>query len=278
MSQPQIAEKPPVVLCFSGFDPTGGAGITADIEALSSQGCIPAGVITALTVQDSCDVMAMEPVDPQLIVQQARAVLEDMPVNAFKLGLMGSEDNISAIHSLLIDYPDVPVVFDPVLASGGSGHALVDDVMLDAMLSLLIPQTSILTPNMRELLRLIPEADTPTAAAMALLEMGTEYVLATGADEQTKEVVNHLYGEHKLISEYEWPRLPNRYHGSGCTLAACLSGLLAQGMNVEDACVAAQEFTWHSLREGYRLGMGQHHPNRMYWALEEGCDESAVKS
>lgn len=278
MSDSDLLEKPPIVMCFSGFDPTGGAGITADIEALSSQGCQPVGVITALTVQDSCDVMAMEAVDPQMIIQQARAILEDMPVNAFKLGLMGSEENISAIHSLLIDYPDVPVVFDPVLAAGGSGHSLVDDVMLDAMLSLLVPQSSVMTPNIREVLRLIPEADTPTAAAMCLLEMGAEYILVTGADEQTKHVNNNLYGENKLIAEYEWPRLPHSYHGSGCTLAACLTGLLAQGMGVEDACVAAQEYTWHSLREGYRLGMGQYQPNRMYWALEEGCEDSAVKS
>lgn len=278
MSEQQLSEKPPIVMCFSGFDPTGGAGITADIETLSSQGCAPVGVITALTVQDSCDVMAMEATDPQLIVQQARALLEDMPVNAFKLGLMGSEENISAIHSLLIDYPDVPVVFDPVLASGGSGHRLVDDVMLDAMLNLIVPQSSVITPNVRELLRLIPEADTPTAAAMCLLEMGAEYVLATGADEQTHEVLNNLYGESKLLAEYEWPRLPNSYHGSGCTLAACLAGLLAQGMNVEDACVAAQEYTWHSLKQGYRLGMGQHQPNRLYWAVEEEIEDSAVKS
>ena len=271
-------EKPPVVMCFSGFDPTGGAGMSADIETLSSQGCQPVGAITALTVQDSCDVMAMDPVDPQLIVQQARAVLEDMPINGFKLGLLGSEENISAIHSLLIDYPDVPVVFDPVLSAGGSGHSLVDEVMLDAMLSMIVPQSSIMTPNTKEILRLSPEADTVSAAAMCLLEMGAEYVLVTGADEKTERVQNTLFGENKVIENYEWPRLPNSYHGSGCTLAACLTGLLAQGMNVEDACMAAQEFTWNSLKEGCRIGMGQYHPNRMYWALEEGCEESAVKS
>ncbi len=278
MSDIELIEKPPIVMCFSGFDPTGGAGISADIETLSSQGCQPVGVITALTVQDSRDIMAIEPIDPQMIVQQARAVLEDMPVSAFKLGMMGSEDNISAIHSLLIDYPDVPVVFDPVLASGGSGQSIADDIMLDAMLSLLVPQSSVITPNMREVLRLIPEADTATAASMCLLEMGAEYILVTGADEKTPHVNNNLYGENKMIAEYEWPRLPNSYHGSGCTLAACLTGLLAQGMNIEDACMAAQEYTWHSLQEGYRLGMGQHQPNRLYWAVEDHVDESAVKS
>lgn len=277
MSGAEPAAKPPVVLCFSGFDPTGGAGISADIEALGSHGCQPVGVITALTVQDSCDVMAVEAVDPQLLIQQARAIFEDMPVSGIKLGMLGSEDNISAIHSLLIDYPDIPVVFDPVLASGGSGHALVDEVMLDAILNLLVPQSSVMTPNIRELLRLVPEADTATAAAMCLLEMGAEYVLATGADEHTHAVHNTLYGDNAILAEYEWPRLPHRYHGSGCTLAACLSGLLAQGMGVEEACTAAQEFTWRSLREGYRLGMGQHQPNRLYWAQTEAADISTIQ-
>ena len=266
MSNIELIRKPPIVMCFSGFDPTGGAGITADIEALNSQNCQPVGVITTLTVQDSCDVITIEPVIPQMIVQQARAILEDMPVNAFKLGMMGSKENINAIHSLLIDYPDVPVIFDPILTSGGSGKDLVDDTMLDTMLNLLVPRSNVITPNVREVLRFMPEANTTTEAAMYLLEMGAQYILVTGADEETSHVNNTLYGENKIIAKYEWPRLPHKYHGSGCTLASCLTGLLAQGISTEDACTKAQEYTWHSLQKGYRFGIGQYQPNRLHWA------------
>ena len=275
---PDDAEPPPVVMCFSGFDPTGGAGMTADIETLGSQGCVTAGVITALTVQDTRDVISVNPVDPQIIIQQARAVLEDVPVSAFKLGMLGSEENIAAIHSILIDYPDIPMVFDPILASGGSGERLVDMDMIDAMVSLLIPQTSVITPNTNEALALVPQADSINAAAAALLEYGAEYVLATGTHDNTDNVVNTLYGEHKVLHAWEWPRLGHTYHGSGCTLASSLAGALAQGITIEEACMVAQEFTWLSLSTGQRIGMGQHHPNRFYWALTENDDLDAPGS
>ena len=243
--------------------------MTADIEALGSQGCITTGIITALTVQDTRDMMAIHSVDPQVIIQQARAVLEDIPISAFKLGLLGSEDNVAAIHSILVDYPDIPMVFDPVLVSGGSGERLVDLDMLSAILNLIVPQCSVITPNTAEALALVPEADNAHSAAAALLEYGAEYVLTTGTHDNTENVTNILYGKRRTLHAWEWPRLGNAYHGSGCTLASSLTGALAQGVHIEEACMAAQRFTWLSLTAGQRVGMGQHHPNRFYWALTE---------
>ncbi len=257
----------PVVLCFSGLDPTGGAGIQADIEAITSMGCHPAPVVTALTVQDTQNFMRYESCDPLLLVEQARAVLEDMPVQTFKLGMMGSTSIIEAVHSVLIDYPDIPVVFDPVL-SAGAGGALIDNDAIDSMRDLLLPQTSVLTPNSLEARTLAPQADTLTACAEALQDMGCEFVLITGGHEHTEDITNTLYGNHRELEQFHYTRLPHQYHGSGCTLAASIAGLLAQGLEPFTAIHEAQTFTWEALHQAYRTGMGQWIPNRLFWARE----------
>lgn len=262
----------PVVMCFSGLDPTGGAGIQADIEAIASMGCHPAPIITAQTVQDTRQLMRYQASDPLLIVEQARAVLEDMPVAAFKIGMLGSREVIESIHGVLVDYPDIPVVLDPVLAAGGGG-ALSDESVIDAMRSLLFPQTSVLTPNSVEARQLAPHADTLAACAEALQDMGCEFVLITGAHENTHDVINTLYGNHRELEQFRWDRLPHQYHGSGCTLSASIAGLLAQGLEPFTAIHEAQTFTWECLDNAYRAGMGQWIPNRFFWAREEPGSE-----
>lgn len=269
---PNTVSTIPAVLCFSGLDPTGGAGIQADIEAITSMGCHPLPVVTALTVQDTQQFKRYESCDPLLLVEQARAVLEDMPIQAFKLGMLGNAAVIEAVHSVLIDYPDIPVVFDPVL-SAGVGGALIDDDAIDSLRSLLLPQTSVLTPNSIEAKALAPAADTLTACAEALQDMGCEFVLITGGHEPGDEVVNTLYGNHRELEQFHYARLPHQYHGSGCTLAASIAGLLAQGLEPFTAIHEAQTFTWEALRQAYRTGMGQWIPNRLFWAREdEGKD------
>jgi hydroxymethylpyrimidine/phosphomethylpyrimidine kinase len=260
--------KIPVVMTFSGHDPGGGAGLQADIESLFSQGCRATPVVTALTVQDTRDVMAFHPVDSSHVVSQARAILEDIPVAAFKTGMLGSVENCVAIHSILADYPGIPLVVDPVLASG-RGTALAEDGLKDAIKQLLLPRATVLTPNSREVRALAPEADTLDACAFALLDRGVEYVLLTGTHESTPHVVNSLYQGHQRLEAFTWERLPHSYHGSGCTLAASLAGLLAHGLDVFQACHEAQHYTWQALQSGYRHGMGQYLPDRMYWAEQE---------
>lgn len=261
----------PVVMTFAGNDPTGGAGIQADIEAIASMGCQAAPVITALTVQDTQNVMRFEPVNPALVVEQARAVLEDIPVAAFKIGMLGSIEIAEVIHTLLRDYPDIPVVLDPVLAAGG-GHAFTDEELVNAIKELLIPQATVVTPNSEEARLLAPEADTLDACAQELLSLGCDLVLITGTHESSPTVDNILYGNMRRLETFSWERLPHSYHGSGCTLASSIAGLLAQGLEPFSAIHEAQEYTWETLKHGYRVGMGQHLPNRLFWAREEDED------
>lgn len=266
MTQPSI----PVVMTFSGHDPCGGAGIQADIEALASMGCHATPVITAHTVQDTGNVISATPAEVTLLIQQARAILEDMEVAAFKIGLLNSTEIIEAVHSILVDYPAVPVVLDPVLAAGG-GARLVDDDLLAALRNLLLPLTTILTPNSFEARALAPEADNLDACAHTLMDDGCTFVLITGTHENTPAVENRLYGNHRHMDTYTWERLPASYHGSGCTLAAAIAGLLAQGGEIPALIEEAQTYTWETLRHGYSIGMGQHLPNRLFWAvMDEG--------
>ena len=138
--------SPPIVLSFAASDPTGGAGLQADILTLAGLGCHPLSVVTAITVQDTAGVEGVLPVDAEWVADQARALLEDMPVAAFKLGMLGSVEAISAIAEVISDYPDIPVVLDPVLASG-RGDQFADEEMIEAMIGLLLPQTTLLYPT-----------------------------------------------------------------------------------------------------------------------------------
>lgn len=255
----------PVVMAFAGHDPTGGAGLAADIEAAISMGCHVAPVVTAVTSQNTHGVIGYTCLDAALLVEQARPVLEDMAVKAFKIGMIGSTQMAEALHTLLRDYPDVPVVLDPVLHAG-DGTPLADEELRAAMINLLFPLTTVLTPNSREARLLASRADTLEACAQEIMEQGCEFVLITGAHEQTPQVINTLHCNRRQLESFAWARLPGSYHGSGCTLSSAIAGLLAQGMEPYSAIREAQEYTWESLKFGYRVGSGQLLPNRLFWA------------
>lgn len=261
----------PVVMCFSGLDPTGGAGIQADIEAINSMGAHAAPIITAHTVQNTHDVLRFENSDPMLLVEQARAVLDDMDVQAFKLGMLGDTAIIEAVHTILNDNPELPVVFDPVLTAGG-GKNLTGTDSTTAIRNLILPLTTILTPNSLEARKLAPSADTLNACASALQDDGCDYVLITGTHEQSEDVVNTLYNNHRVMETFHWDRLEHEYHGSGCTLAASIAGLVAHGLEPFTAINEAQSYTWHSLESAYQLGKGQRIPNRFFWARDDEQD------
>ena len=264
--------NPAIVMCFSGVDPTGGAGIQADIETLASMGVHVTPVITALTIQDTQDVKGYVPIDLTTIVEQARAVLEDMPVDGFKIGMLGSVEAVEAVHSILQDYRNLPVVLDPVITAGG-GAELADIDIQAAICELLIPQCTIVTPNSQEARVLCPEADNLDACAQELMDMGAEYVLITGTHENSPKVVNTLYGNSRMMDRYEWERLPHVYHGSGCILSSSLAGLVSQGLDPMAAAFEAQDFTWKALSGGMRLGMGQLIPDRFFWAHEASSED-----
>ncbi|HEY5995267.1 MAG TPA: bifunctional hydroxymethylpyrimidine kinase/phosphomethylpyrimidine kinase [Gallionellaceae bacterium] len=269
-----MSDIPPIVLTFAATDPSGGAGLQADLLTIASMGCHPLSVVTAVTIQDTSGVDDTMPIDAEWVADQARAVLEDMPVDAFKIGLLGSVENIAAIAEIISDYPDIPLVFDPVLASG-RGDELVSEDMLDAMNELLLPQATIITPNSLEARRLVSneegeeESMDLAECARIMLQKGCEYVLVTGTHERTPKVINTLYSEGRVVRADTWPRLPGIYHGSGCTLASAIAALLANGLPMEEAVKEAQEFTWQALQYGFRPGMGQHIPDRLFWARDE---------
>ncbi len=279
--QPIFSPKPtpPLVLCFAASDPTGGAGIQADILTLASMGCHPLSVITALTVQDTAGVDEILVIDSEWVMDQARMLLEDMPVSAFKLGMLGSTETMAVIAEILSDYPDIPVILDPVLASGRGDEFATDD-MISAMRDLLIPQTSVLTPNSHEARRLAlfeseeDDLDLP-ACAKHLIDLGCEYVLITGTHEATPRVLNSLYNTDGHVQTDAWDRLPGSYHGSGCTLASAIAATLAYGQNVPDAVREAQNFTYETLKAAFRPGMGQYLPERFFWAQDTPTEGSA---
>lgn len=277
-----LSPAPPIVLTFAATDPTGGAGLQADILTLASMGCHPLSVVTAITVQDTTGVDQMLAMDAEWVADQARSILEDMPVAAFKVGVLGSAEVIRAVAEVVSDYPEVPLILDPVLSSG-RGDELATDEMVEAMCALLIPQTTLITPNSIEARRLATvddatdDPDLPECAHR-LIGMGCEYVLITGTHENTAEVVNVLYSAEGVTRSDAWQRLPGSFHGSGCTLASAVAATIANGLPVTEAVRDAQEYTWQALRAAFRPGMGQNIPDRLFWARapEEGEDTSAT--
>ena len=198
-----MADLPPIVLVFAATDPSGGAGLQSDIMTLTSMGCHPLSVVTAITIQDTMGVDDVSPIDAEWVSDQARCVLEDMPVAAFKIGLLGNLEQIAIIAEVVSDYPEVPLVLDPVLASG-RGDELVTEEMVGALRELLIPQTTILTPNSLEARRLAgddQEGEGPDLAECAkrIIASGCEYVLMTGTHENTSQVINTLYGQNGVV-------------------------------------------------------------------------------
>jgi hydroxymethylpyrimidine/phosphomethylpyrimidine kinase len=281
-------------MVFGATDPSGGAGVQADVMTLASMGCHALSVVTAITVQDTAGVEDLLPIEADWVADQARALLEDMPVAAFKVGMLGSVENIAAVAEILADYPDIPLVLDPVLATG-RGDELASEDMIYALRELLLPQTTVLTANSLEARRLAQEdgedgeGDEPPAAAdgdapdlmecaRRLVGTGAEYVLVTGTHENTAKVINTLYGERGAVRTDAWDRLPGSYHGSGCTLAGAIAANLANGLDVEDAVRDAQDYTWQALAAGFRPGMGRYIPDRFFWARELDAAEDDAES
>lgn len=266
-----MLQPPPIVLSFAANDPSGGAGLSADILTAASLGCHALPVMTAITVQDTAGVEDYMAFDPDWVADQARAVLEDMPVQAFKTGLLGSTEMIVVIAEIVSDYPSIPLVIDPVLASG-RGDELSNEEMVQAMQELLIPQATILTPNSIEARRLVNDNDHELKledCAEELIDMGCENVLITGTHENTMHVVNTLSNASGVIRSDMWERLDKSYHGTGCTLASAIAASLAKGLPIEESVFAAQDYTWHAIKAGFRPGMGQHLPNRLFWGTNK---------
>jgi len=260
--------SPPSILCFSGFDPTGGAGIQADIESIASMGGHAVPVITALTVQNTQNVARFQAVETPLFNEQVKKLLDDVSVKAIKIGMLGSLKIIESINSILKQYSHLPVIYDPVLTAGG-GSRLTEPGILDAIRELILPQTTILTPNSPEARQLSNEEDLKNCGKK-LMQSGCDAVLLTGTHEDNKHVDNLWFQEGHYVETFSWERLPHEYHGSGCTLASAIAALIAQGLDPFTAVNEAQDYSWNTLKHAFRISdKGQLIPHRFYWQYSD---------
>lgn len=240
----------PCVLVFAGLDPGGGAGLAADVLAIAAQGAHALPVATALTVQDNNRVHAVVPVDAALVLRQAEVLAAACAIAAVKIGIPGNGANARAIAVLLRRLrrrdPDLPIVLDPVLASG-RGDAL-DTGDPRAGLAELLALATVVLPNQPE--------------ARALGAVACPHLLVTGGHGRGGCVTNRWYAGATLVRRWRWPRLPGQFHGSGCTLAAALAGRLALGEDIATALDAAQAYTHAALAQSFSIAPGQRIPRR----------------
>ena len=275
MSDTEASAIPPLVLTFAASDPSGGAGMQADLLTLASMGCHPLSVITAITVQDSLGVEGVLAIDSDWVADQARRLLEDMPVDAFKIGVLGSVENIAAIAEIVSDYPDVPLIFDPVLASG-RGDELASDDMTHAHARAAAAADD--DPHAEQ------RGGAPArgrrgrgrgwhARAMrgeARARRAASTCSSPARTRTRRDVVNTLYDKSGIVRTDNWPRLAGlvprvRLHALRRRSPRCSP----TASTLSDAVREAQEYTWQALRKAYRPGMGQYLPDRLFWAREE---------
>lgn len=247
----------PSVMCVAELDPTGGGGISADIETLGSLACHCTPIITAVNIRDTREVKDSAVVDSLILIEQMRAVLEDIDVSAIKLHQLATVAHIEGIHTVLRDYATRPVVLDPSLWS-----LPVERDYGDALCALLLPLTTLLVVTEDEAYELAESADNPTACAHELLEMGCEAVLISSDPGLYQNYVSKLYGRSGLQQSFEWQHLPDNYVGAGSTFAAAIAAYMAHGLPIQSSVRQAQEYTWRALSNARRVGMGKLVPGR----------------
>jgi hydroxymethylpyrimidine/phosphomethylpyrimidine kinase len=262
MSQAPPDHSRRTVLVFAGADPSGGAGIAADILAIGAKGAHALPVITALTVQDNDRVYEVLPVDGDVVRRQALALMNKVAIDAVKVGIPGNRANADVIaeviEALRATRPDLPVVLDPVLASG-AGDALTRADALARLLRL----ASVIVPNLPEAKALSDAAGTVPDQAASLRTRGCANVLVTGGHAEGATVVNRWFGAHGE-SKWHWPRLPGAFHGSGCTLASAIAARLASGDDMETALFTAQQYCHQALADAFSIASGQRIPQRTH--------------
>jgi hydroxymethylpyrimidine/phosphomethylpyrimidine kinase len=267
----------PLILTFGATDPIGAVGIQADLASFAAMGCHGLSVITAILIGDTARIEDMQVIDADWVADQARVVLEDMAVAAFKVGAVGSIENVSVIAEIVSDYPDIPLILDPFV-SAMPDQGLDSEDMLIAMRELLIPQTTILVASTVELARFAEtwrepsSEDTLCVDAIRIIEMGCEYLFVTGTPCDVHDVANTLFNESGVVRHDNWQRVSGSFAGAGATLSATIAAMLANGLDVPEAALEAQEFTMAAIANAQRLGMGKLVLNRYFWAREPGAN------
>ncbi len=258
-------------MTFGAADPIAATGIQGDLASFAAMGCHGLSVITSILIGDTTRIEDVQVIDADWVADQARVVLEDMPVAAFKVGAIGSIENVSVIAEIISDYPDAPLILDPFLSAMPDQGPEGED-MLIAIRELLIPQTTLFVTSAVEMTRFAETWREPSTGdliatdAMRLVDMDCEYVLVTGTPGDAHEVGNILFDESGPIRQDTWQRLPGSFSGAGSTLSAAIAAMLASGVDVPTAVYEAQEFTHAALANAHRIGMGKLTPNRYFWA------------
>jgi hydroxymethylpyrimidine/phosphomethylpyrimidine kinase len=275
----QEAPPPACVLCFNASDATGAGGLAGDIATVAAMGahCLP--VVTAIVLRDTAEAFEHSTLDADTVAEQARHILEDVPITAWKVGFLGSAEAVSAVAEVLSDYPDVPLVtYLPAVPWMDE-----DDQQSyhDALRELVLPQTAVLVGNHKTLTDfLLPDWDNerPASArelAVAAAQAGAQQVLVTGVQLPSGYVDNVLANAQGPITGEKFERFETGFIGAGDTLAAALAALLSVGAEVHSAVSEALSFLDQSLDAGFRPGMGHVVPDRFFWALppaEEGAE------
>jgi len=263
----------PLILTFGATDPIGATGIQADLASFAAMGCHGISVVTALMISDTIKIEDLQVVDADWVADQARVLLEDMPVAAFKIGTVGGIENVSVIAEIVSDYPDIPLVLDPFTTAMPDQGPEGEDLLV-AMRELLIPQTTVLVVSAVELARIAETwrepstADTLQLDAMRIIELGCEFLFVTGTPGDLHDVSNALFDESGMIRNDHWQRQSGSFSGAGNTLSATIAAMLANGLDVPEAVLEAQEFTNAAIAHAQRLGMGKLIPDRYFWARE----------
>jgi len=265
------------VMAFNANDPSGGAGTSADLTAIASVGAHALPVVTGAYVRDTTEIVDHFPFDDEAVTEQARVILEDVPAQVFKVGFVGTPENLSAIAELASDYSDVPLVaYMPDLSWWEEDKI---DLYQDACTELLLPQTTLLVGNHSTLSRwLLPDWESeksPSARdiAKAANAFGVPYTLVTGIPLPDQFIDNVLASPTAVLCSEKFERFEAIFTGAGDTLSAALSALIASGTELNEAVTEALSYLDRCLENGFRPGMGHVLPDRLFWAQPDSDDE-----
>lgn len=260
----QSAYTPPICLSIAGSDPSGGAGIQADLKTFSALGCYGAAAITALTVQNTCGVKSSQFLSGEFVYNQAASVIEDLSPQSIKIGMMGTFDIVKSIGRLLSEYKIKNVVLDPVMVatSGDSllNHNIETQKIVDCIMEHLVPHTTILTPNLLELAVLCNKKCTPEEGAEWIYKKTScPYILVKGGHSSSKTPTDLLYNKGDLLYiEGKYVETPNT-HGTGCTLSSAIAAMLAKGFSPKEATQLAKEYIQSAIEHGAQMNIGHGH-------------------
>ncbi len=253
--------KYPSVVTIAGFDGSGGAGIQADMKTISALGCYATSVLTALPVQNTCGVKSIYPIPVEVVEEQLHTILEDIFPEAVKIGMVHTTELVAIIENIWSQYPKTPVIFDPVMVAT-SGHKLIEDNTIEAIIEKLFPLADIITPNLDEaavLARMpIHNVEDMQIAGKKIMELGCQSVLLKGGHLQAAQLTSLYFTKDGTVHEYSFEKFDtNNTHGSGCTLSSAIASYVAQGKSLAEAVTLGQQYVHEAIWNGKDVAIGK---------------------